>query len=445
MFTYVLVQSSVSSVLLSPYYYASIYLWETKMSRIGRKIGISLILMCGVYVIILNNLLPLNPFLPTSPSPLNASLPTFGYLQQGKTALKFLLESSEIKAARHRVSDELKDFPLDQIHLLNQKGQRYSPSWADLLLEEGGQPLRALIFTTWRSGSTFMGDILTSHPSAFYHYEPLLYIGIRQVRESDPGLADQAINVIKSLLHCKYDDLGDYLSYGKKHHWLFNHNERLWNHCLNGKNKACWNPQTLDKICAIHPFQTLKTVRLRLSLARSFLDDKSLQNIKILHIVRDPRGTLQSRKHRDWCPGEPDCYEPKNLCSDLTSDYHSAKELIRDYPNRFMVFRYEDFSNDPFNNSKKVLDFFSFVYHDKVRDFLKSHTAIKKGGVSSTFRNSKTAPYHWMKDLKIEEILSIQKECGEALRLWGYVPYKYSSTDNSYIKSFNPLTNYSLV
>ncbi|CAB4055637.1 unnamed protein product [Lepeophtheirus salmonis] len=302
MFTYVLVQSSVSSVLLSPYYYASIYLWETKMSGLGRKIGISLILMCG-----------------------------------GKTALKFLLESSEIKAARHRVSDELKDFPLDQIHLLNQKGQRYSPSWADLLLEEGGQPLRALIFTTWRSGSTFMGDILTSHPSAFYHYEPLLYIGIRQVRESDPGLADQAINVIKSLLHCKYDDLGDYLSYGKKHHWLFNHNERLWNHCLNGKKKGM-----------LESSDSRQNI-----LARSFLDDKSLQNIKILHIVRDPRGTLQSRKHRDWCPGEPDCYEPKNLCSDLTSDYHSAKELIRDYPNRFMVFRYEDFSNDPFNNSKK--------------------------------------------------------------------------------------------
>lgn len=33
---------------------------------------------------------------------------------------------------------------------------------------------------------------------------------------------------------------------------------------------------------------------------------KSL-NVRILLLIRDPRGFLQSRKHRVWCPGNVDC------------------------------------------------------------------------------------------------------------------------------------------
>lgn len=58
-------------------------------------------------------------------------------------------------------------------------------------------------------------------------------------------------------------------------------------------------------------------------------------NVKVVLLVRDPRGTLQSRKHRDWCPGEPDCDQPNNLCADMVSDYSAAVQLNRRYPDRF--------------------------------------------------------------------------------------------------------------
>ena len=63
------------------------------------------------------------------------------------------------------------------------------------------------ITTTWRSGSTFLGDILLSHPATFYHYEPLIHFYINQVRDGTP-LASEAIKVIKSIFHCDYSDLG---------------------------------------------------------------------------------------------------------------------------------------------------------------------------------------------------------------------------------------------
>ena len=60
--------------------------------------------------------------------------------------------------------------------------------------------------TSWRSGSTFLGDILTSHPATFYHYEPLIHHGIKQVRSGK--LAEDAVNALKSQLNCSYDGLG---------------------------------------------------------------------------------------------------------------------------------------------------------------------------------------------------------------------------------------------
>ena len=32
-----------------------------------------------------------------------------------------------------------------------------------------------LVATSWRSGSTFLGDLLNHYPGVFYHFEPLHY------------------------------------------------------------------------------------------------------------------------------------------------------------------------------------------------------------------------------------------------------------------------------
>ena len=73
-------------------------------------------------------------------------------------------------------------------------------------MSKGGAPVRALVTTTWRSGSTFLGDIMTSHPGTFYHYEPLLHYDIVQARSG--ALATDAVRTLKNLMHCNYTHLG---------------------------------------------------------------------------------------------------------------------------------------------------------------------------------------------------------------------------------------------
>lgn len=88
----------------------------------------------------------------------------------------------------------------------------------------------------------------------------------------------------------------------------------------------------------------------------------------------------------------------------MVSDYEAARELISMYPTRLKVVRYEDLSLEPFEGTKDILKFYGLPFDRTVEIFLDSHTKIDYGGVSSTFRDSKSAPFHWIKDLQFSEV-----------------------------------------
>lgn len=304
---------------------------------------------------------------------------------------------------------------------------------SDLVPERGGTPVRSIILTTWRSGSTFLGDILDSHPGNYYHYEPLLQYEIVQIR--GPPLWLEARDMIRSLVHCNYTSLTPYLQYGMEHNYLFTHNSRLWEMCLQYP-EVCFLPDFLNRFCRLFPFQSMKIVRVRLKLFQELLSDPRL-NLRVLLLVRDPRGILQSRKHRVWCPGNPDCTEPSRLCADMVSDYSAAIKFSKKYKGRFKVMRYEDISLDPYQSVNELFSFFGLDMHPRVIDFLDTHTKVNIGGVSSTYRDSKSAPFHWRNDLSFEEVDQIQASCKSALKLWGYRP----AVNESYQRTFIPISN----
>lgn len=165
-----------------------------------------------------------------------------------------------IKHQRAIISDEMQNF---EYFDTNNKLQ-------DFTLETNGTPIRSVIITTWRSGSTFLGDILNAMPGNFYHYEPLLNYDIIQIR--GPPHDKQAISNLKKLLNCDYDDMEEYLEFGETHNYLFSHNTRLWKHCRLFQN-FCYKPKFLNPFCKLFPLQSMKVVRIRMSLAADLLDD----------------------------------------------------------------------------------------------------------------------------------------------------------------------------
>ncbi|KAG8039646.1 hypothetical protein G9C98_000375 [Cotesia typhae] len=307
----------------------------------------------------------------------------------------------------------------------------------DLLMNKGGRPLRSVILGYWRGGSTFLGEILNSHPANFYHFEPLLDFGILRIRT--PPLTEQAIANLIALFNCDYDKLQHYIEYGKTTPWGFKYNPRLWKNCETYKD-ICWDSNYLTEFCRLFPFQSMKILRLTLQIAQILLDDEKL-GVHMALLVRDPRGLVQSRKHPKWCQDSHDCSDPALLCADMVSDYEVAVQLKDKYPQNFKVIRYEDLSTDPISESKELFKFYGLNFHSDVQNYLETHTLSDSGGKFSTFRNSKATPFHWRDDLDFEEVQEIQRVCSIAMRLWGYA----MAANQTHQKEFDPvIRNYPL-
>lgn len=60
-----------------------------------------------------------------------------------------------------------------------------------------------MVVTSWRSGSTLIGELLNSYPKSYYSYEPLDHLRIRRAYAADKD-AQSADKVVKGLLTCDY-------------------------------------------------------------------------------------------------------------------------------------------------------------------------------------------------------------------------------------------------
>ena len=142
----------------------------------------------------------------------------------------------------------------------------------DLVIESGGKPLQSIIISSWRSGSTYLGQILNAVPGTYYHFEPLRFYGTRKIRAYSG--ASLTWTIIKSLINCDYENVENYLNYahamGRNFH---GHNTRLWDICRRNR-LLCADISFLSHFCKLFPFQAMTMVRLRLGIMRKILGDK---------------------------------------------------------------------------------------------------------------------------------------------------------------------------
>lgn len=138
-------------------------------------------------------------------------------------------------------------------------------------LSNKGQPKRNIIIASWRTGSTFLGQLVSSVPGTFYFYEPLIHHGPYEVIQ--PPQSSTSLEMIKKLLKCDYSGLDDIIENAKLHQIKFSHNTQLWKQCLLYPH-YCFNHKFFSDICKAFPFQTMKIVRWRLKITEDLLKDE---------------------------------------------------------------------------------------------------------------------------------------------------------------------------
>lgn len=282
------------------------------------------------------------------------------------------------------------------------------------------EPLQVVIVTTWRSGSTFMEELLNSHPAVFNQYEPLTFFGLRQIRSGQDALKAQ--RVIHELISCQYEDQDEYLRSAREVRELLTRNKLVWKVCSSEDwgDALCFNDSFLSQACHLFPWRTMKLVRLRLRFVRVLLQDPEL-NVRVVYLVRDPRGVINSRTDTvKWCK-TADCNDPGLLCSDMDEDLKAAVGLQRDFPDRFYVLRYEDMSLNPVNKTRELLSHLTLDFDPHMEEFLASHTTKNYDKPWSTSRESKTRVTYWASKLKADKLKEVQEACGPVMAKFGYL------------------------
>ncbi|XP_066971281.1 carbohydrate sulfotransferase 1-like [Macrobrachium rosenbergii] len=279
----------------------------------------------------------------------------------------------------------------------------------------GTAPVQVIVSSTWRSGSTLLGEILGAHPGAFYHYEPLMPYGLQQIA---PGpLQDEVQDLLSGILHCDYHNLEEYLKFAFVNHDMFTRNTRLWSMCSAMPRSKCYNPDTLGRLCSLFPIHVMKVVRARLEILAPLLKDPK---VRIVWLVRDPRAVMNSRiSSITWCETRA-CKDPAYLCSDILVDFSTYLVLKEEYPAQVMLLRYEDLAKNPYEKSKEVLKFAGLSFHKRVKDYLDDHLTSDEDEPWSTRHDPKTRVGRWMKVMKFEDVIKTQYHCKGIMKSLGY-------------------------
>lgn len=164
----------------------------------------------------------------------------------------------------------------------------------DLTPETGGQPIINVVLTTFRSGSTFLGEMFNYFPASYFHYEPLTHFSINRIRDEETGRA--AVADLLKMFNCNFTNLHEFMINAVPQKYPVSYNINVWRRLCDLHK---YTPIFLSKACGIFPVQLAKITRLSLKYGRYLLEEKNT-NLRLLFLIRDPRGVLHSRWQHEW-------------------------------------------------------------------------------------------------------------------------------------------------
>ncbi|XP_043926940.1 carbohydrate sulfotransferase 2 [Protopterus annectens] len=331
------------------------------------------------------------------------------------------------------------------------------------------------VFTTWRSGSSFFGELFNQNPGVFFLYEPMWHIWQKLYPGDAISLQGAARDMLSALYRC---DLSILQLYN-------NGNKNMTSMGVFGaaSNKViCSEPlcnayrknavgMVDEKVCKkcpprplsfleeeCHKYNTIviKDVRIYdVNILAPLLEDPNL-DLKVINLVRDPRAVASSRiKSRHGLIRESlqvvRSRDPKVRRHPVVdgnhkynkkdgSDYHAvgamevicstmAKSLntVRNPPDwlkeKFLVVRYEDLVEDPVKTLRQVYSFVNLSVTQDIEKFVLNMTngssySFKPFVVSS--RNATQVVSAWRTLLNFQQIKQVEEYCHHMMRLLGY-------------------------
>ncbi|XP_042860218.1 carbohydrate sulfotransferase 6-like isoform X2 [Penaeus japonicus] len=277
-------------------------------------------------------------------------------------------------------------------------------------------PKKAVVlFTRWRSGSTFMGELMKmADRGIFYSYEPLSEYGPHVLYENIEE-THMAVEELKNVLRCQFDS--------SEVDEILETNPLLREACET--SGLCKNANKTGELCKKASLHVAKVLRLGLRWARPLLEWEDV-DVKVIYMVRDPRAVFSSRARVPWC-STPTCNDLQTVCSMLTDDLEEASFLQRYYPNRFHFILYDQFCQTPFAGLRDLMTFLGLpVTRDQERIL---QTKLPSTDPLSIYKNSTAQAQLWREKSSFPKIVvPVQRWCWDSLETLGLRVF-YSEKD----------------
>uniref|UniRef100_A0A8C9RG45 Sulfotransferase n=1 Tax=Scleropages formosus TaxID=113540 RepID=A0A8C9RG45_SCLFO len=327
------------------------------------------------------------------------------------------------------------------------------------------------VHATWRTGSSFLGELFNQHPDVFYLYEPMwqvwqaLYPG--DARSLQGGVRD----MMSALFRCDFSALRLYmgtrnLSIYSVFGWKTNKvicSEPLCAHyrkcdvqlvdeqvCAKCPPK---NLADLERECRKYPVVVIKDVRIvDLEALLPLIRDPEL-NLHVLQLFRDPRAVhcsrlvskhallkesiqiLRTRRHQGTlgislgrkATKRADLYVG-NAIELICDHWHKDMGFVKDAPawvkSRYAFVRYEDLALGAAEELRRLYRFANLRSSQALEEFAFNMTHGEKYSLKKPFlissRDAKESMFAWRNGLSVAQISLVEQRCGQVMRSLGY-------------------------
>ncbi|XP_033764199.1 carbohydrate sulfotransferase 5-like [Pecten maximus] len=282
------------------------------------------------------------------------------------------------------------------------------------------QATKILILTYMRSGSSFVAESLQQgYNHTFYSFEPFWEIYKKGYITSDKvchrnnrcsmitdalKLPEMAISILKDMFECKLDSLPEEVLH------TFSKFEQLADHTrlekcfpiLKKRQSGKIKQKTINRMaktrskcigylerkCRASKQLIVKSIRVSLQLTKAILEN--IKDLKVIHLIRDPRAILQSRKGIGEINNEGFVPFTKQLCNRMSRDIDEARALMDSHPERVFPLRYECLAERPVESLRKIYSDMSLPFTSQTEVWINTYT---KGMTPLTRQNEYDSNY----------------------------------------------------
>ncbi|XP_006742581.1 carbohydrate sulfotransferase 4 [Leptonychotes weddellii] len=333
----------------------------------------------------------------------------------------------------------------------------YGHNFNSLSTKEEPKPMHVLVLSSWRSGSSFVGQLFGQHPDVFYLMEPAWHIWMTFTHSTAWRLHMAVRDLIRAIFLCDMSVFDAYMKPSPRRQsslFQWENSRALCSppacnifsrdmiipqaHCKLLCSKQPF--EVVEKACRSYSHVVLKEVRFfNLQVLYPLLRDPSL-NLHIVHLVRDPRAVFRSREHtirelmidsrivmgQHWekiKEKDQPYYVMQVICQSQLEIYKAVQSLPKALRQRYMLVRYEDLVQDPIAQTAQMYKYVGLKFLPHLQTWVYNSTRGKGMGhhaFHTNARNALNVSQAWRWTLPYGNVSRLQKVCNDTMTLLGY-------------------------